>query len=130
MKLLRKIIQRYPYRGLFGWATVCVWAFVLSEILWHLSGFVRRYDLLEIVLAVPYAPLAFLVDPHDLMLHHRHVFFFALANWSGIFVIGTLLSLKRMNAVVSGSAVGGLLLFAALARNVEYWIINPPGPIP
>src|SRR5690349_1293759 len=115
MKLLRRIVQRYPYRGLFGWATGCVWAFFVSEILWHLSAFVRAYDFIEIPLLVPYAPLAFLLEPHGAMLHHEHIFFFALANWFGIFVVGALFSFRRVSAVVSGGALGGFVLLAALA---------------
>ena len=130
MKLLRRVVQRYPYRGLFGWATACVWAFFISEILWHLSAFVRAYDLIEIPLLVPYAPLAFLLEPQGAMVHDEHIFFFALANWFGIFLMGALFSLRRVNAVVSGGAAAGLLVLAALARTIEYWVIHPPPPVP
>lgn len=130
MKLLKSIIQRYPYRGLFGWATACVWAFFISEIMWHLSPFVQKYDILEVPLVVPYAPLACILDPHDAMLHHRSIFFFALANWFGIFIIGALLSFRRVNAVFSGGTATGLLLLVAMARAIEYWIITGPPLMP
>lgn len=130
MKLLRRLIERYPYKGLFGWATACVWAFLIAEIMWHFSAFVRSYDVLEIPLVVPYAPFAFIVDPHDAMLNHDHIFFFALANWFGIFVVGALLSLRRLGTRVSGSGTVILVLAVALARAVEAWVIHPPGPMP
>ena len=92
MKLLRRLIDRYPYRGLFGWATACVWGFVIAETLWHLSAYVRNYDILEIPLVVPYAPLAAILDPHDAMIPDKNIFFFALANWLVIFLIGAAVS--------------------------------------
>ncbi len=130
MNVLRKLITRYPYRGLFGWATICVWGFLASEILWHLSRLVRRYDLLEIPLAVPYAPIAFLIDPHDALMNHESIFFIALANWFAIFVVGAIVSLRRASAAVVGTAMLCLLLACSLGRAAEYWIIHPPGPMP
>jgi hypothetical protein len=129
MKILRRLISRYPYRGLFGWATLCVWGFVAAEILWHLSGFVRRYDWLEIPLVVPYAPLAVLIDPHDVMLHHDSIFFLALANWFGIFLLGSVFCFRKVSAVASGATTLSIVLLLSLGRVVEYWIINPPPPI-
>ena len=129
MKWIKYLIQQYPYRGLFGWATICVWSFFIAEILWHLSAFVRRYDVIEIGMIVPYAPLAFILDPHDAMLHHPHVFFVALANWLGIFVLGALLSLKRCSATLSGVSTLLMLLPLAIIRALWAWVLFPPGPV-
>lgn len=128
--LLRRLIDRYPYRGLFGWATACVYGFVIAEIMWHLSAYVRRYDILEIPLVVPYAPLAFIVDPHDAMLHHRHIFFFALANWFVIFLVGAAVSWRKASTRLTGSTAMIIILAVALARAYEAWVIHPPPPIP
>ncbi len=127
---MRGLIDRYPYRGLFGWATACVWGFVIAEIMWHLSAYVRRYDILEIPLVVPYAPLAFIVDPHDAMLNHRHIFFFALANWFVIFLIGAVFSLRRIGTRLTGAATMIVVLVIALGRAYEAWVIHRPPPVP
>ena len=128
IKLLRRIVELYPYRGIFGWATVCVWSFFIAEIMWHLSAFVRQFDFIEIPLIVPYAPLAILIDPRDALLHHGYIFFIAIANWFGIFVMGALCSRRRVSAVVTGGSVIAIVLFAALARMIEFWVIHPPPP--
>ena len=126
MKLLRRLIERYPYKGLFGWATVCVWAFLIAEIMWHLSDFVRNYDILEIPLVLPYAPLAVIIDPRDAMLNHKNIFFFALANWLGIFLLGALLSMRKLSTRVTGSGTVILFLAVALARAIKVLLIDPP----
>lgn len=82
-------------RSLSRWATFCVWAFIVAEICWHLSHFVRRYDILEIPLAIPYAPIAVLLDPNDMLLNHGQIFFIALGNWFGIFLVGAVIVLLR-----------------------------------
>ena len=130
MKQIRLFVQRYPYRGLFAWATVCVWAFFFAEILWHLSAFVRRYDLIEIPLVLPYVPLAFVLDPESALVNHRHAFFIALANWFGIFLLGAALCRKRTSAVVSGTGVLLPVLVLAFGRAIVRWVIFPPGPVP
>ncbi len=125
MKLLRRLIDRYPYRGLFGWATACAWAFIIAEIMWHVSAHVRQYDILEIPLVVPYAPLAIVVDPSDAMIPRKDIFFFALANWFIIFLIGAAVSLwRRIGTRLTGSATLVTVLLIALARAYVYWIAN------
>ena len=125
MKLLRRLIDRYPYRGLFGWATACVWGFVIAETLWHLSAYVRNYDILEIPLVVPYAPLAAILDPHDAMIPDKNIFFFALANWLVIFLIGAAVSVwRRVGTRLTGSATLLVVLVIALGRAYVFWLTH------
>jgi len=98
--------------------------------MWHLSRHVKRYDFLEIPLVVPYAPLACIIDPHDAMLNRQDIFFFALANWFGIFLLGWLISWRRLSTRISGSATMIVVLLVALSRAIEAWVINPPPLIP
>jgi len=129
MNMFRRLIDKYPYRGLFGWATLCMWGFVFAEILWHLSRFVRRYDWLEIPMIVPYAPIAAILDPHDAMMNNGGIFFIALGNWFTIFVIGALFSLRKVNAVAVGTVLLIVLFLCSAGRVTEYWVIHPPLPI-
>jgi hypothetical protein len=98
--------------------------------MWHLSAYVRDYDILEIALVVPYAPLACIIDPHDAMLRHEYIFFFALGNWFLIFVIGAVASLRWVGTRLAGSATLIVILAIALARAYEAWVIHPPPPMP
>jgi hypothetical protein len=101
--------------------------------MWHLSAYVRRYDILEIPLALPYVPFAYIVDPHEAMSFrhdYQQAFWFALANWFVIFLIGAAFSLRRISTRLTGSATMIAVLVIALCRAYEALVIHPPPPVP
>lgn len=117
--------RKYPYRGFTNWVAVCSVAFIVSELLWVSSRYVRRYDALEIPMTTYFFPLAPLFDPHDALLHNRSIFFYALAYWVALFVISLLLSRRRMNPIIPAIIILSLSAIASIVYSMFFVYRGP-----
>jgi len=103
-------------------------AFVIAQLLWYLSDFVARFDLLEIPMATPLFPLASFFDPHDGMLNNRFVFFYALVFWGALIPISFRLAGKRLHPLIPALAI---VLIASLASiGYVFFVALGSGPMP
>jgi hypothetical protein len=104
-------------------------AFIAAQLLWHLSAFVRAFDLLEIPMATPLFPLASFLDPYDSMVNqHSAVFFCGLLFWGALIPVSLRLAGKRLNPLIPAMAI---LLLTSLA-SVGYVLLVGfrTGPVP
>ena len=69
-------------------------AFILAAFLWHLSGFVRWLDILELPLSALHFPLAGFLDPYDSMVNDRSTFFYAITFWGAVIPVALRLTPK------------------------------------
>ncbi len=103
-------------------------AFIVAQLLWHLSAFVRRFDLLEIPLATPFFPLASFFDPHDGMVNNRFVFFYALVFWGALIPVSFWLAGKRLHPLIPAMVI---LLVTSLASVAYVFFVGlRTGPMP
>ena len=103
-------------------------AFIVAQLLWHLSAFVRRFDLLEIPMATPFFPLASFLDPYDGMVNDPSVFFYALLFWGALVPLSLRIAGKRLNPLIPAMVI---LLITSLASIGYVFLVGfRSGPMP
>jgi hypothetical protein len=117
--------RKVDLRGFFAWY---FGAFIIAQLLWYLSDFVARVDLLEISMATPFFPLASFFDPHDSMVNNRFVFFYALLFWGALIPISLRLAGKRLNPLIPAMVI--LLLTSLASVGYVFFVGFRTGPMP
>jgi len=102
--MLKQLCEKYPYKGMKNWALFCSLVFIVSELLWYLSSFVRDIDFLEIPMVFFYFPLATLIDS-DALLHNDYIYLYALTYWGSVFFLSFLFSRRKINLIIPGIIV-------------------------
>jgi hypothetical protein len=126
VSILTKIEQRFPYRGLKSWSLTWAIAFIVGQLLWFSSRFVRQWDVLEIPMTVVFFPIAMFIDPYNGMVNDRNVFFYALGYWLVLYFVALGLSRKRMNPAIPGLL---LLLLPGIASVIYTYVFVDHNPI-
>lgn len=129
---LDRLLRRFPYQGLVGWAIMCVWLFLASEILYHLSPNILPrgifstpgpFQISQIysaeVCALPYYPLNRIVGPGYFFRSDGTLFFYALAWWFCMFLLGAIRRPKRRNPILFG--LGIVLLMNLMAVGHQFY---------
>lgn len=99
-------------------------AFIVSTLMWHLSGYVRAVDLLELPMAAFHFPLAGFIDPHDGMIRSKSIFFYAILFWGAVIPVAFRVTpthvgrLRTALGIVVGCAV------ASTAYTVVYHLLG------
>lgn len=117
--------KKWPYRGVTNWVAVCSVAFIVSQLMWHCSRYIRNIDLLEIPMALYFFPLAPLFEPHDGMIHNESIFLYALAYWVALFVISLLLSRRRMNPIIPAIVILALSAIVSVSYSIFFVYRGP-----
>ncbi len=105
---------------------LCSVAFITAQLLWYCSRFVRRCDILEIPMAVPFFPLAPFFDPYDGMVNSRHTFVYALTYWACLFVVALGIARKRINPAIPAAVI---LILSCVASVVYSMFFVYRGPV-
>ncbi len=104
---------------------LCSLAFIAAQLLWYCSKFVRRYDILEVPMALPFFPLAPFFDPHNGMVNNRDTFVYALAYWISLYLVALGIARKKVNPAIPATVVLILSCVASVVYSVFFVYRGP-----
>lgn len=125
MKLSR-LCKKFPCTGIKNWALLCSLTFIVAQMFWYLSSFVRRYDLLEIPMVILFFPPAPLIDPHNGLLRDDNLYLYALIYWASVFFLSWVLSRRKINPVIPAIAI---LLLSCMPCLIYFLYLLWQGPV-
>ncbi|WP_182869430.1 hypothetical protein [Stieleria mannarensis] len=96
-------------------------AFIVAEVMWRLSGYVRAIDLLELPLASFHFPLAGFVDPHDSMVRSEGTFFCAIVFWTAVIPVAFRIAPRKVGPLLTALAI---IAFCAVAATVYTFLYH------
>lgn len=109
MKWFRWMIYGPPYRGWFGWATICVVLFIIIEAVWRGGAILESKGWFPPLFFVPEGVIAeppdAMVKPPDAMVNwirELKIYFCMLAVWSCTVLVGTFFVRRQEDSVSDG----------------------------
>jgi hypothetical protein len=107
---------RHDFPSFFAWY---FGAFIFSAVLWHLSGYFRAFDFLELPMIAFHFPLAGFLEPRSWMVKNQAMFFYALAFWGTVVPLAVRVAPERTG--VLRTALG--IIVASAAASIIYSVI-------
>lgn len=96
-------------------------AFIFCTLLWHMSGYFRAIDLLELPMAAFHFPLAGFFEPSRFLVRDEFIFYYALLFWGAVIPVAFQFAPKRLGPLATAL---GIIVACATTSTVFAFVYN------